>query len=53
MSGAVQFNSISKIKLISRDRAPNLWVETTERLQLDANGNVVRYLDFDGLGCSK
>lgn len=52
-SGAVQFNSISKIALISRGNVPNLWVETTERLHIDANGNVVRYFYFDGLGCSK
>jgi hypothetical protein len=52
-SGAFQFNSISKIRLISRSSAPDLWVETTERLHIDADGNVVRYFYFDGLGCRK
>jgi hypothetical protein len=52
-SGGFQFTSISKIRLVSRDGAPDLWVETTEQLHVGADGNVVRYFYFDGLGCSK
>jgi hypothetical protein len=50
-NGAFQVSSISNIRLVSRGSSPDLWVETTETLHVDADGNVVRYFFFDGVGC--
>lgn len=50
-SGIFEISSISKIRLVSRGDSPDLWVETTEKLHINADGSVVRYFYFDGLGC--
>jgi hypothetical protein len=51
--GGFQVSSISKVQLISRTGGPNLWVEDTETLHIDADGNVIRAFAFHGLGCKK
>jgi NifU-like protein involved in Fe-S cluster formation len=44
---------MSPIKLISRGDGPNLWVQETIRLHIDADGNVVRNFFFEARGCSR
>ena len=52
-SGGFQLVSMSPIKLISRGDGPNLWVQETIRLHIDADGNVVRNFFFEARGCSR